>query len=43
MQTPRFLYMHGFASGPGSAKGVALRAHFAARGVELAMLDGRKP
>ncbi len=40
---PRFLYMHGFASGPGSEKGVALARHFASRGVDLALLDGRRP
>ena len=41
---PRWLYMHGFASGPRSAKGVALAAHYAAQhGVELELLDGRVP
>jgi pimeloyl-ACP methyl ester carboxylesterase len=40
---PKWLYLHGFASGPGSTKGVALARHFAARGVELERLDGRRP
>lgn len=35
--------MHGFASGPGSRKAVALARHFAGRGVEMARLDGRVP
>src|SRR5262245_25111204 len=35
--------MHGFASGPGSAKGVALADHYAARGIAMARLDGRLP
>ncbi len=40
---PRWLYLHGFASGPGSAKGVALAEHFADRGVALERLDLRVP
>jgi pimeloyl-ACP methyl ester carboxylesterase len=40
---PRWLYLHGFASGPESAKGRALSAHFAASGVTLARLDLRLP
>lgn len=40
---PRWLYMHGFASSPGSRKAVALADHFAARGVDMARLDGRAP
>lgn len=40
---PRFLYLHGFASGPASAKGVALAAHYARRGVTLERLDLRLP
>lgn len=40
---PRFLYLHGFASGPGSAKGVALAQHYARRGVDLVRLDVRVP
>jgi predicted esterase YcpF (UPF0227 family) len=43
MSEPRFLYLHGFASGPQSHKGVALSEHFAARGVTLARLDLRLP
>lgn len=41
--SPRFLYLHGLASGPGSTKGVALRRHFASRGVELELLDINRP
>jgi hypothetical protein len=41
--SPRFLYLHGFASGPGSHKGRALAAYYAERGVELARLDMRQP
>jgi pimeloyl-ACP methyl ester carboxylesterase len=40
---PRFLYLHGFASGPNSKKGVALEQHFAARGLRLERLDLRVP
>lgn len=40
---PRFLYLHGFASGPRSAKGVAFGEHFARRGVGLDRLDLRVP
>lgn len=40
---PRWLYLHGFASGPESAKGVALAGHYAARGVQLTRLDLRVP
>ena len=40
---PRWIYLHGFASGPASKKGVALAAHYARRGVELARLDLRLP
>lgn len=43
MAAPKWLYLHGFASGPGSAKGVALAHHFATRGVELERLDVRRP
>lgn len=39
----RYLYLHGFASGPGSKKGVAFAEHFAARGLALARLDLRVP
>lgn len=37
----RTLYLHGFASGPGSTKGVAFDRHFAARAVQR--LDLRVP
>jgi uncharacterized protein len=40
---PRWLYLHGFASGPLSKKGVALAEHYASRGVELERLDLRVP
>jgi pimeloyl-ACP methyl ester carboxylesterase len=40
---PRWLYLHGFASGPESTKGKALAAHYAARGVDLRRLDLRLP
>jgi alpha-beta hydrolase superfamily lysophospholipase len=40
---PRFLYLHGFASGPDSSKGVALTQRFAAGGVTLERLNLRLP
>ena len=41
---PRWLYMHGFASGPQSHKGTWLAGHFAERhGIDLVQLDGRVP
>jgi uncharacterized protein len=40
---PRWLYLHGFASGPQSTKGVELSRHFATRGVTLERLDLRVP
>lgn len=40
---PRFLYLHGFASGPNSAKGVATAAHYGALGVHVERLDLRRP
>jgi len=40
---PRLLYLHGFASGPRSTKGIAFAAHFAARGLALDCLDLRVP
>ena len=43
MPTPKLLYLHGFASGPDSKKGVALARHFAARGRVLERLDLRVP
>ncbi len=43
MNGPRWLYLHGFASGPRSTKGVKLSERFAARGVALERLDLRVP
>jgi hypothetical protein len=40
---PRFLYLHGFASGPESQKGVRLSQHFAPKGVPLERLNLRVP
>lgn len=40
---PRWLYLHGFASGPQSAKGVALAEHYARQGIHLERLDLRQP
>lgn len=40
---PNWLYLHGFGSGPESAKGRALAAHFAARGQPIERLDLRIP
>jgi len=40
---PRFLYLHGFASGPSSTKGVAFAEHYARRGITLDRLDLRVP
>lgn len=39
----RHLYLHGFASGPRSTKGVRFAEHFAARGRPLDRLDLRVP
>ncbi|MGE5182826.1 MAG: YqiA/YcfP family alpha/beta fold hydrolase [Acidobacteriota bacterium] len=39
----RTLYLHGFASGPSSTKGVVFERHFAARGVAIERLDLRVP
>ena len=39
----RVLYLHGFASGPRSTKGVAFERHFAAQGVAIERLDLRVP
>ncbi len=41
--SPRWLYLHGFASGPGSAKGTRLAEHCASMGVTLERLDLRQP
>ena len=40
---PRWLYLHGFASSPESAKARALAEHYAARGIDLERLDLRLP
>jgi pimeloyl-ACP methyl ester carboxylesterase len=40
---PRWLYLHGFASGPQSSKAVALAKHYAAKGIALERLDLRVP
>jgi len=40
---PRWLYLHGFASGPRSTKGVKLSERFATRGVSMERLDLRVP
>lgn len=40
---PRWLYLHGFASGPTSHKGVAIAEHYAQRGVAMERLDLRIP
>lgn len=39
----RHLYLHGFASGPKSAKAVAFANHFGARGMPVESLDLRVP
>ncbi len=41
--SPRWLYLHGFASGPASAKGVALAEHYARKGIHLERLNLRQP
>jgi len=41
--TPRFLYLHGFASGPRSKKGVAVAEHYGRRGTTIDCLDLRLP
>jgi len=43
MTSPRFLYLHGFASSPESKKAKAFAAFFEARGLPLARLDLRVP
>lgn len=40
---PRWLYLHGFASGPESSKGVKLSAHYARQGIHLERLNLRQP
>jgi pimeloyl-ACP methyl ester carboxylesterase len=41
--SPRLLYLHGFASGRASAKGLAFAEHFGRRGLHLERLDLRLP
>ncbi len=41
--SPRFLYLHGFASGPQSKKAVAFADHFTNRGATVERLDLRVP
>lgn len=43
MANPKILYAHGFASGPLSKKGVAVRDHLAGRGLAVELLDLRVP
>ena len=43
MADPRYLFLHGFASGPASRKGQALAAAFAARGLALLRPDLNVP
>ncbi|MEJ7603398.1 MAG: YqiA/YcfP family alpha/beta fold hydrolase [Kofleriaceae bacterium] len=43
MTAPRILYLHGFGSGPRSAKGMAFADHLAARGLVVDRLDLRVP
>src|SRR5262249_9569576 len=40
---PRWLYLHGFASGPSSTKATQLAAHYRERGIELERLNLRLP
>jgi pimeloyl-ACP methyl ester carboxylesterase len=37
------LYLHGFASGPNSSKGIALATHYQRQGIDLRRLDLRLP
>jgi hypothetical protein len=39
----KILYLHGFASGPQSTKGVAFEKHFAARGIAIERMNLRVP
>jgi uncharacterized protein len=39
----KFLYLHGFASGPGSSKGVELARHYEAKGIHMERLNLRVP
>jgi hypothetical protein len=40
---PRFLYLHGFASGPHSTKAIVFAEHYAKRGIPIDRLDLRVP
>jgi pimeloyl-ACP methyl ester carboxylesterase len=40
---PRWLYLHGFASGPGSSKATHLASHYEKRGILVDRLDLRRP
>jgi len=40
---PRWLYLHGFASGPKSSKGVAIAEHYARLGIAIERLNLRVP
>jgi len=40
---PRWLYLHGFASGPSSTKGLAVAEHYGKRGISVERLDLRHP
>ncbi|WP_163991761.1 YqiA/YcfP family alpha/beta fold hydrolase [Pyxidicoccus caerfyrddinensis] len=40
---PRWLYLHGFASGPDSTKGVAVARHYASQGLHVERLNLRVP
>src|SRR5262245_47595095 len=40
---PRWLYLHGFASGPSSFKGTTIAARYEARGVAMERLNLRVP
>lgn len=41
--TPRILYLHGFASGPASAKGLAFERFYGTHGIAIQRLDLRRP
>jgi len=43
MNGPRWLYLHGFASSPESAKARAIAEHYAKKGVDVERLDLRQP
>jgi pimeloyl-ACP methyl ester carboxylesterase len=43
MDAARWLYLHGFASGPNSSKGLKLADHYQRQGITLERLDVRRP